>query len=505
VTFPGPIVIGVDLGTSGVRALAATSEGQVLARAATDYQVSGRPGSTSSGASPAGGLPGTPVVHEQDADGWWRATAAALLQISGLLSGLGVRPANLQALAIDGTSGTVVPLAADGSPIAPAIMYGDRRARDEAAELSSALRDHCQRHGYRFDASFGMPKMLWLARHEPGIFERTVQLAHQADVIIGRLTGRFDVTDESTALKSGYDLFARRWPADFARWPGLVDRLPTVEEPGAPLGGLTAQAAAETGLPQGLTVVAGVTDGTAAALASGIHEPGEHNTTLGTTLVFKTLSARPATDSTGRLYSHRLPGDRWLPGAASNTGGAWIDAWFPGVDRQALDQDALSRLPGAIAAYPLVGRGERFPFVKENAVGFFSSEPADETERYAACLAGVGLVERLAYDCLDRACGTTGGMVYATGGAIRSDAWMQVRADVTGRTYLRPEVGESAFGSAILAAAWTVFGDLQEATAAMVRIERRFEPSAAHRARYDELFSVFRSELAARGYMRGEA
>jgi sugar (pentulose or hexulose) kinase len=80
---------------------------------------------------------------------------------------------------------------------------------------------------------------------------------------------------------------------------------------------------------------------------------------------------------------------------------------------------------------------------------------------------------------------------------------MQIRADVTGRTYLRPAVGESAFGSAILAAASTVFGDLQEAAAAMVRIERTFEPNAAHRARYDELFAVFCGELVARGYMRG--
>lgn len=145
--------------------------------------------------------------------------------------------------------------------------------------------------------------------------------------------------------------------------------------------------------------------------------------------------------------------------------------------------------------------GERFPFVCPAAEGFCVPEPIDPHRRFVAGLVGTALVERLAYQVLDDVLGVASGDIYSTGGGSRSDVWMQCRADATGRTLHRPVVAESAFGSAILAAAGTVYDNLDAAIAAMVRVERSFSPNRKVATRYDELFQRFCEELQRRGYM----
>ncbi|MFA6112038.1 MAG: FGGY-family carbohydrate kinase, partial [Candidatus Latescibacterota bacterium] len=189
-----------------------------------------------------------------------------------------------------------------------------------------------------------------------------------------------------------------------------------------------------------------------------------------------------------------------LPGAASNTGGEWIEAGYPGADLAALDRAAARLLPTACLAYPLARQGERFPFLAADAAGFCLPEPVDPIERFAACLQGTAFVERLAYEVIDTMAGTAGGEVYTTGGGSRSEVWMQCRADLTGRVIHRPECPESAFGSAVLAASATVHGRLWDAVAAMVRLDRSVAPNETRRERYDELYSGFRAELDRRGW-----
>ena len=239
--------------------------------------------------------------------------------------------------------------------------------------------------------------------------------------MVERLTGQPAISDYSNALKTGYDLIEERWPAWIDRHLGVVSRLPSVVAPGSPIGTVSSKAAAETGLPEGLRVVAGATDGTAAFLASGARRVGDYNTTLGTTLVFKGISSRICRHPQGVIYCHKLPGGWWLPGAASNVGTDWIGAMFPGADLPAMDSAAAERLPSQCVAYPLVLPGERFPFLAPEARGFFTPDLPGAADRYAACLQGVALVERLGYQVLDAAAGTSGGEVYGTGGGSRSD------------------------------------------------------------------------------------
>jgi D-ribulokinase len=123
-----------------------------------------------------------------------------------------------------------------------------------------------------------------------------------------------------------------------------------------------------------------------------------------------------------------------------------------------------------------------------------------DLDRYAACLQGVAMVERLGYEVLDAASGESGGDVYGTGGGSRSDVWTQCRADVTGRVIHRPRCGESAFGTAVLAAAGTHYNSIHEAVGEMVRRERSFEPDRGRTPAYDALYERFRGELRKRGY-----
>lgn len=454
------LYLGIDIGTGGVRALAVDAQGDIHARAAADFNL------------PADAARGS--QHEQPTAAW----VAAFDDVIAQLKSQDVFD-RLSALCIDGTSGTVVPVDAQGNAAGSAIMYNDSRSGDQAKRITELS-------GQSFSASHALPKILWLAENQPDTFNRTARFISQSDYLAGRLTGRFDVTDYSNALKTGYDLVNETWPAWIAKLPGVRERLATVVASGD-----------ETGRAfNDIPVIAGCTDGTAGFLASGASNPGDYNTTLGTTLVVKGLSSELRQDPDGLIYSHKLPGGVWLPGAASSTGGEWISAQFPDADLKALDATAEKMLPVDAIAYPLVGRGERFPFRNADAEGFCEPNVTGDA-RFAANLQGTALLERLAYDTLNAMLGASGGDVYATGGGARSDVWMQCRADVTGRTLHRPTCPEAAFGSAVLAAAGA-HGGLQGAIAAMVCIEKQFTPNGT---RYDEHYATFLDQLRKRNYL----
>ena len=184
---------------------------------------------------------------------------------------------------------------------------------------------------------------------------------------MGRLRGFWGLSDYSNALKTGYDLIDECWPS----WMNQLDEhgvglvtltLPhVVQAPGTRTGLLKKAAAAETGLPEGLQVIAGATDGTAAFLASGARQPGDYNTTLGTTLVFKGISTRICRHPQGLIYCHKLPGGLWLPGAASNTGTEWIAQRHPAAIRIISMRKCRGDFPASIShiLWHAEGRGFR--------------------------------------------------------------------------------------------------------------------------------------------------
>lgn len=462
--------LGVDLGTQGVRVVAASDDGTVLASAARPL-TSRRDG----------------VEHEQDPEEWWTAFLAAAAEVTQQVD-------SVEGLAICGTSGTVLFLDNDARPVTPALMYDDARASTYAGRLAKDPVEAWAIAGAKPQTTWALAKALWLLDHHdvpPG-----ARLAHQVDLLTHRLVGEPVATDTSNALKSGVDLTALAWP-DLGRYGLPEERLPKVVLPGTVLGTVAEKTA---GIPAGTMVVAGLTDGCAAQVASGALGSGSWNFVLGTTLVLKGTTDTPLRDPDGALYSHRSPDGSWWPGGASSSGAGVLARDFPGADLAALDQAAKAYEPSNAVTYPLVSAGERFPFTRPEARAFTLGRPTSEAERYAIVLQGVAYVERLCLDLVASLGAPIDGPIALTGGATKSAYWNQLQADVLGREVVVPEVADGAFGMAVVAAS-TAHGSLGAAAARMVRVRDRLNPREGVSERFVSPYAALVRELAERGWI----
>ncbi|MCH0564131.1 MULTISPECIES: FGGY-family carbohydrate kinase [unclassified Streptomyces] len=466
---PRPEVwLGIDLGTQSVRVLAVDAAG----------------GTRGSGAEQLRSRRDGPR-HEQDPEQWWSAVRTACRQALGAVPGTPVR-----GVAVCATSGTILLADGTGRPLTAGLMYDDSRAVEEAplaAEAGAAL---WERLGHRPQPSWALPKLLWLLGRRSRL-PAGARLLHQADYVGGQLTGGPVATDSSHALKTGYDTERGTWPTklfeDLRIPAGLM---PDVVRPGTVLGGVCAQAAEATGIPEGTPVVAGMTDGCAAQISAGALEPGAWNSVLGTTLVLKGVTARRLRDPLGVVYSHRAPDGNWLPGGASSTGAGVLSRVFPGHDLARLDARAQRYEPSSLVTYPLASRGERFPFLAPRAEGFTlgNRRGASDADYYASLLQGVAFVERLCFDYLGLLGAPLDGPVTLTGGGARSRYWCQLRADVLARPLGLPDNAEAALGMAVLARAGTTAPlgattPLGAVARDMVRLRAVVEPRPEHTRR----------------------
>ncbi|MBO8192473.1 carbohydrate kinase [Streptomyces oryzae] len=477
-----PLVAGIDMATAAVRVVCVDAHGTVYAegRAALPQPV--RDGGGRS---------------EQDARSWWPATAEALRQATAALPAGG---AEVTAVAVSATSGTLVPADADGRPLGPALMYDDRRAADLNAEAQRLGADRWRDLGLTVGPTAALGRAAWYARHtadHPG----TARLVHTPDLLARHLTGTPVATDWSHALKTGYDPRAGEWPGEVMGALGIPAHwLPPVQPPGTSIGTVCRQAAAETGLPAGCDVRLGMTDGCAGQLATGAVAPGQFVGILGTTYVLKGVTRDLVTDPAGALYSHRHPDGWWLPGGASSTGGEAL-AHRAAEQLQSLDEAAAARGPASCVSYPLRREGERFPFVAGAARGFTLGTPADDADRHRADLEGVAFLERLALERVAALGVPVEAPLYAAGGGSRSRLWTRIRATVLGLPLRVADRAETAFGAALLAATGTLHPSLEEAASAMTGEGRLIEPVPGEKDALDESYGRFTQELAARGWV----
>jgi sugar (pentulose or hexulose) kinase len=456
--------IGIDLGTQSVRVLAADETGSVLAMSSQPLtaQRSGR-------------------EHTQNPEEWWRAVCACCKRVMSR-----VPPERVGGIAIDATSGTIVFVDRQLRPISDALMYDDGRAQEEAREV-------------QMQPSWALPKALWLWRHTESR-NSNLRLTHQNDFINWRLAGTPLATDSSHSLKTGYDLRAGQWPFEVFDRLGLPEQLfPAVVTPGTVLGSVCAAAAAETGLPAGLPIIAGMTDGCAAQIAAGAVCEGSWNSVLGTTLVLKGVTGRLLQDPLGAVYLHLAPGGKWLPGGASSTGAGIIAKRFAKEHREQLEAEAAERGPADVVVYPLHSTGERFPFVAPAAEYFELGTPRDTVELYRAILEGVAFIERLCFDYMKMLGASLAGTFSISGGAVNNQLWNRIRASVLGRTLTIPKVTEPAFGMAVLASSIT--SSLEEAVSRMVSPGATVEPAIGFQANYAERYERLLRELEQRGWL----
>lgn len=480
------IVIGIDLGTQGARALAVDLHGNVLAHAER------RLAAQAPTELPAGWFEQAPLD--------WRETVVATLH--DLAANLGEHLHEVRALAACGTSGTLCLVDAEGTPLRPAIMYSDMRATAQVGPAAEAWRTLAASVGYTVTSSFALPRLLWVQAHEPHILARARWALSPADLVAGWLSGVWGVSDWTNMLKTGYDTFRQCWPDALFSQVGIsTDLLPRVQPPGTVIGLLRRTVAHELGLPLDTLVVSGATDGIASQFASGASAPGQWNTTIGTTLVLKGVSRQIVADPLGRVYCHRHPDGFWLPGGASSTGAECLNERFGAAVLSALDATALAVSPTALTVYPLCRRGERFPFVRPEAEGFERGTARSDAERYAAYLEGIACVERLAYDTVSSLGAEVGETVYTAGGGTRGEALTQIRADTSGRTMRVAAVPEAAMGAAIMAAS-AITGDAVSVIAGeMVHLASETTPRPALRDAYDDVYGRFLSACKEQGYL----
>ncbi len=480
--------LGLDIGTQGVRAIVCDERGKVVA-------YSSRPLVTDGGEElPEGWV-------EQDSLSWWEGASSCLGEVVTSLKGEGISPEEIKAVSVTSTSGTIVPLGAGNEPLRKAIMYNDNRAVEEARLVNEAGAGLTSKLGYSFKPSFALPKIFWIKRKEAKIYGLTKRFLHATDFMVGKLSGDYSTTDTSNALKTGYDLLGKHWPRFISQALEISPQLlPAVVSPGTVIAPISLECARETGLSQRTVVTAGMTDGTAALISTGAISPGEWASSLGTTLVIKGVSENLVKDREGRIYCHLHPGGFWLPGGAGSVGGECLKERFGEEDLAELDRHVPERTPTHLTVYPLVQTGERFPFVNPEAEGFLIGKPRDKYELYAAYLEGVGLVERWGYELMEELGAPVGEKIYTAGGGSRSREWLQVRANILNKTLVRPEVVESAFGAAVVAASGTVYNDLREAARRMVRVDLEVDPQPENIKPYTAKYRKFREACRAIGY-----
>jgi sugar (pentulose or hexulose) kinase len=470
--------LGLDLGTQSVRVVAVSETGHVFGQ--SSYPLTSRRDGPR---------------HEQDPEEWWRAiVAASRVALADL-------PASyMRGVAVDGTSGTILLVDRSGRALTSGLMYDDTRATNEACRANEVGAATWASLGYRMQPSWALPKLLWLLREHRAMIPGT-RLAHQTDFINHRLAGREVSSDSSNALKTGYDLVREAWPYEALDALGVPDQImPAVVRSGAQLATVCGEAAALTGIPVGTPIIAGMTDGCAAQIGAGALDVGSWNSVLGTTLVLKGVTRDLIRDPAGIVYSHRSPDGNWLPGGASSTGAGVLAKQFRARDLDALSAQAAEREPSTIIAYPLVSRGERFPFTAPDAEGFVFDEPIDEIDLFAAVLQGVAFIERLCFDYLDMLGAPVSGDLSLTGGAARNRYWCQLRADILGRPVRLPENAEPAVGMAILAA--SVGRRVSDVAKQMIRIREVLAPRPDHIARFHEPYLRLVEELARRGWVQ---
>jgi sugar (pentulose or hexulose) kinase len=386
--------LGIDVGTSGVRAAIVDARKRVVGYAAEPF-------------APAGA---------RDPLAWLGAVEAAIAQLD--LKGVG-------AIAIDGTSGTLVAVDAHGGPLAEGSMYNDEAAPDDRAEAAHAAPAHAS-------PTSPLARALGLKRRFA-----PAKILHQADFIALRLFGE-TFTDENNALKTGYDPVARRWP-DFIASLGLDGLLPDV----LPAGAVAARR-------DGRAIVAGTTDGCAAFFAAGAEDIGDGVTSLGSTIVLKLLVDHPIDDPDAGVYSHRI-GELWLAGGSSNSGGAVLAHYFQPNELEALVAQINPSRSTGLDYYPLLKNGERFPVADAGRAPKLTPRPADDAIFLQGMIEAMSAIEAEGYAKLAALSGRQLRSLRTVGGGARNPAWTQLRAARIAAPLLPALSEHAAVGAALLA------------------------------------------------------
>ena len=444
--------LGLDFGTSGARAIAIDAGGKIYAEVCYPFEGSQHAIPASAYAeAPTSSLQKPPQLKLSSI--WQSALFSLIAQIP-----LEIRR-EVKAIAIDGTSSTVMLCDVSGTPVAAPMLYNDARGVAVMDKLSAMLvagyAEAPPNHTV-LSATSSLAKLLWLATDLTNKLSVSQKLyfLHQADWLSFLLHGKIGVSDYHNALKLGYDvanLCYPEWLTDaIATIPDITIQLPEVVAPGTIVGEITAEIRDRFSFPCDCVVRAGTTDSIAAFLASGAKSPGEASTSLGSTLVLKLLSHTRVDNAKYGIYSHKL-GDLWLVGGASNTGGAVLRHFFTDSELDNLSRKIDASQESLLDYYPLLKPGDRFPINDPNLPPKLESRPTDSVEFLHGLLESIARIEARGYQLLQDFGATPLTQVYTAGGGAKNPVWTAIRSRLLKVPIITPIHTAAAYGTALLA------------------------------------------------------
>lgn len=450
-------LLGIDIGTQGARLLLTDSKGVVIREINKDFDFeNGR--------------------IEQNPNIWWKSTLSCLKEIREDCIGL-------KSISVTSTSGTIIPLGNDNNPLHDALMYSDTRSSVESKEIEEIL-------GVNVKPSYSLSKMLWFKKNYPQKYREVRKWVHATDFIIGKLTGIYSITDYTNALKSGFDVSELKW-ININKIGLDVNHLPKVVAPGSLVSNISTELSELLRLDKNIQIVAGLTDGCASQFASGACEIGQWSSTIGTTLVLKGVSEKLIQNEV--FYSHKHPDGYYLPGGASNMGGDWISKWYTKDELMNLNKYANQEYPSEKFIYPLLIKGERFPFQCEEAY-LIDDKYLNDKQRYLAGLEAVGYIEKMAFDSIEKITESDIEQVFVAGGGTKSEAWLQIRSSILNKQLIVTENPNAAFGAVLIAASQTLYNSLSEAKNNMIHINKIIKPDDSN-TQYKKLFKKYKEWL----------
>ncbi len=479
-------VLGIDVSTTGVKALLVDASGAVIGTATTDLALS----------TPR------PLWSEQDPLDWWNGTVASIRQV---LAQSGVGGDQVVALGLTGQMHGLTLLDEHGNVLRPAILWNDQRTAAQCDQIRARLGKQrlIEITGNDALTGFTAPKILWVRSHEPGVYARVRHVLLPKDYVRFRLTGAYATDRADGAGMLLFDIRTRDWSPEVLRALEIPPEwLPTTYEGPEVTSTLHAEAAAQTGLRAGTPVVGGGGDQAAQAVGVGAIEPGIVALTLGTSGVVFASTAEPFVEPEGRLHAfcHAVPGRWHLMGVMLSAAGSlrWYrDTFAPGASYDSLT-DAAGRVPAGCEGLLFLPylTGERTPYPDPLARGAFVGLTVRHTAPHLtrAVLEGVAFGLRDSFELMKSAGLAAIDQVRVSGGGARSPLWRQILADVLEVELVTVNTTEgAAYGAALLAGVGAgIWPDVGVACGQTIHLTGSTQPQPKAVARYAALYAQYR-------------
>lgn len=476
------LLLGIDVGTTNIKAVLATPNGQVVSQAQTHYPIHHpRPG-----------------WAEQDPADWWQGVVVVTRQA---ITTAAANPDQIRGIGVSGQGCAVTLIDAGGEVVRPAIIWMDSRSESQCAQLRATCLDAIlQRNGKQPAPYNADPVLMWLQQHEPESIARAHCSLTTTGYINFRLTGAPVENVSDASILFAFDLLRCEWSDELVAAFGLPRRLyPATAACTERIGSLTNDAALALSLRPGTPVVAGGEDTSSAGLAIGVVQPGQALLSLGTAGTLYVAQHEPMVHPDLLAFLHVLPMQTLLGGSMAAVGAAlsWCRQLLaPQLEFSDLLKLAERSAPGAdgLLFLPYLS-GELQPINDGNARGVFfgMSMSTDQGQLVRAVVEGAAFA--IAHNLqIARETGAAIDEIRAVGGPTRSAFWSQIIADVTGqRLAVLANNAGAPLGDALLAGTGVgLIADPAAVATASAHITQYFEPRSQYRERYDDLFAIYR-------------